>query len=178
MTQHLHLSREQRVKHRTFGIGRIESMDLRGSTRVMSIEFATSGRRTVTSNLQTMTVVEDTMTTIIPELTDAQLAELPSQAEAGHHRVPGRGCLWWTLLVFFQAGWILPRGRASERWRNGTSSSATRSRYVCVGSGGGRRCRVRFQQRGLVFRRDGHRHKHAINNPVSQALPSIRSAPS
>ncbi|EMC2776934.1 DUF3883 domain-containing protein [Pseudomonas aeruginosa] len=49
-----------RVKHQHFGIGRIESMDLRGSTRVMSIEFETSGRRTVTLNLQTMTVVEDT----------------------------------------------------------------------------------------------------------------------
>jgi hypothetical protein len=48
-----------KVKHQHFGIGRIESMELRGSTRVMSIEFETSGRRTVTLNLQTMTVVED-----------------------------------------------------------------------------------------------------------------------
>jgi hypothetical protein len=48
-----------KVKHQHFGIGRIESMELRGSTRVMSIEFESSGRRTVTLNLQTMTVVED-----------------------------------------------------------------------------------------------------------------------
>ena len=48
-----------RVKHQHFGFGRIESMDLRGLTRVMSIEFDTSGRRTVTLNLQTMTVVEE-----------------------------------------------------------------------------------------------------------------------
>lgn len=48
-----------RVKHQHFGFGRIESMEMRGSTRVMSIEFETSGRRTVTLNLQTMTVVED-----------------------------------------------------------------------------------------------------------------------
>ena len=48
-----------KVKHQHFGIGRIESMELRGSTRVMSVEFETSGRRTVTLNLQTMTVVED-----------------------------------------------------------------------------------------------------------------------
>ncbi len=48
-----------KVKHQHFGVGRIESMELRGSTRVMSIEFETSGRRTVTLNLQTMTVVED-----------------------------------------------------------------------------------------------------------------------
>lgn len=48
-----------KVKHQHFGIGTIESMELRGSTRVMSIEFETSGRRTVTLNLQTMTVVDD-----------------------------------------------------------------------------------------------------------------------
>lgn len=48
-----------KVKHQHFGIGKIESMELRGSTRAMSIEFETSGRRTVTLNLQTMTVVED-----------------------------------------------------------------------------------------------------------------------
>ena len=48
-----------RVKHQHFGFGRIESMEQRGSTRVMSIEFLTSGRRTVTLNLQTMTVVEE-----------------------------------------------------------------------------------------------------------------------
>lgn len=47
------------VKHQHFGFGRIESMELRGSTRVMSIEFVTSGRRTVTLNLQTMVVVEE-----------------------------------------------------------------------------------------------------------------------
>lgn len=48
-----------KVKHQHFGIGKIESMELRGSTRVMSIEFDTGGRRTVTLNLQTMTVIED-----------------------------------------------------------------------------------------------------------------------
>lgn len=48
-----------KVKHQHFGIGRVESMELRGSTRVMSIEFESSGRRTVTLNLLTMTVVED-----------------------------------------------------------------------------------------------------------------------
>lgn len=48
-----------RVKHQHFGFGRIESMEMRGSTRVMSIEFENSGRRTVTLNLQTMQVVEE-----------------------------------------------------------------------------------------------------------------------
>lgn len=48
-----------RVKHQSYGIGRIESMDLRGSMRLMSIEFETNGRRTVPLNLQTMTVIEE-----------------------------------------------------------------------------------------------------------------------
>lgn len=48
-----------RVRHQQWGLGRIISMDLRGSTRVMSIEFDTAGRRTVTLNLQTMSVVDD-----------------------------------------------------------------------------------------------------------------------
>lgn len=48
-----------KVKHQHFGFGRIETMELRGSTRVMSIEFLTGGPRTVTLNLQTMTVVEE-----------------------------------------------------------------------------------------------------------------------
>jgi hypothetical protein len=34
-------------------------MELQGSTRVMSIEFDQSGRRTVTLNLHVMEVVED-----------------------------------------------------------------------------------------------------------------------
>jgi hypothetical protein len=48
-----------RVKHQHFGFGRVESMEMRGSTRVMSIEFENSGRRIVTLNLQTMQVVEE-----------------------------------------------------------------------------------------------------------------------
>lgn len=48
-----------RVKHQHFGFGHIETMELRGSTRVMSIEFENIGRRTVTLNLQTMQVVEE-----------------------------------------------------------------------------------------------------------------------
>jgi hypothetical protein len=48
-----------RVKHQHFGLGRIESMTLRGSSRVMSIEFDQSGRRTVTLNLHVIEVVGD-----------------------------------------------------------------------------------------------------------------------
>jgi hypothetical protein len=47
------------LKHQYFGFGHIESMELRGSTRVMSIEFENIGRRTVTLNLHTMQVVEE-----------------------------------------------------------------------------------------------------------------------
>ena len=48
-----------RVKHQDYGLGRIESMEFRGLTRIMSIEFVTHGRRTITLNLHTMTVVEE-----------------------------------------------------------------------------------------------------------------------
>lgn len=49
----------RKVKHQSFGVGYIESMDLRGNTRVMSIEFENLGRRTVSLNLQVMEVIED-----------------------------------------------------------------------------------------------------------------------
>ncbi len=48
-----------RVKHQHYGFGRIESMELKGSTRVMSIDFVNKGRLTVTLNLYSMTVVEE-----------------------------------------------------------------------------------------------------------------------
>ncbi|MBX7136112.1 MAG: DUF3883 domain-containing protein, partial [Fimbriimonadaceae bacterium] len=48
-----------KVKHQQWGRGQILTMALRGSTRVMSIDFEEYGRRTVTLNLQVMSVVED-----------------------------------------------------------------------------------------------------------------------
>lgn len=48
-----------KVKHQQWGRGQIVTMALRGSTRVMSIDFEEYGRRTVTLNLQVMSVVED-----------------------------------------------------------------------------------------------------------------------
>lgn len=48
-----------RVKHQHYGFGRIESIVLRGSTRVMSIRFVTGGPRTVTLNLHAMNLVEE-----------------------------------------------------------------------------------------------------------------------
>lgn len=47
------------VRHQQFGLGRIESMTMRGSTRVLSIQFETIGQRTLPLNLHTMTVVEE-----------------------------------------------------------------------------------------------------------------------
>ena len=48
-----------KVKHQHWGRGCIASMELRGATRVMSIDFEKHGRRTVTLNLQMMSVVAD-----------------------------------------------------------------------------------------------------------------------
>jgi hypothetical protein len=48
-----------RVKHQFYGVGTIESVELAGTKRVMSIEFEAHGRRTVTLNLHTITVITD-----------------------------------------------------------------------------------------------------------------------
>lgn len=48
-----------KVKHQTLGVGRIESMELRGVTRLMSIRFKSCGQRKVTLNLQAMSVIEE-----------------------------------------------------------------------------------------------------------------------
>ena len=48
------------------------------------------------------------MTTLIPELTDAQLADLPSQAEAKVYRALRDG-IARDFVIFFQVGWILRR---------------------------------------------------------------------
>jgi hypothetical protein len=48
-----------RVKHQHFGLGWIKSVQLRGSMRVMLIDFDEGGRQMVALNLQIMEVVED-----------------------------------------------------------------------------------------------------------------------
>lgn len=48
-----------RVKHQNLGIRRIQSVELRGLTRFMSIKFESCGQRKVTLNLQTMSVIEE-----------------------------------------------------------------------------------------------------------------------
>jgi len=48
-----------RVKHQDFGYGRIVSMELRGSTHIVLIDFETGVRRLVVLNFHTMIVIED-----------------------------------------------------------------------------------------------------------------------
>ena len=48
-----------KVQHTSFGFGRIESVELKGESRMMFIDFDNFGRRPVTLNLQTMSVIEE-----------------------------------------------------------------------------------------------------------------------
>jgi hypothetical protein len=116
------------------------------------------------------------MTTVIPELTDAQLAELPSQAEAKVYRALRDG-LPRDFVVFFQVGWILRR--EEEQAKDGETDFVVCHQdfgYVCIEVKGGG---VGFDSSsGGWFSVDRHRQKHAINNPINQALKakySIRS---
>lgn len=116
------------------------------------------------------------MTTIIPELTDAQLADLPSQAEAKVYRALRDG-LPREFVVFFQVGWILRR--EEEQAKDGETDFVVCHPdlgYVCIEVKGGG---VGFDSSsGDWFSLDRHRQKHSINNPINQALKakySIRS---
>lgn len=116
------------------------------------------------------------MTTIIPELTDAQLADLPSQAEAKVYRALRDG-LPRDFIVFFQVGWILRR--EDEQAKDGETDFVVCHPdlgYVCIEVKGGG---VGFDaSTGDWYSVDRHLQKHAINNPVNQALKakySIRS---
>ncbi len=108
------------------------------------------------------------MTTIIPDLTDAQLAELPSQAEAKVYRALRDG-LPREFIVFFQVGWILRR--EEEQARDGETDFVICHPdlgYVCIEVKGGG---VGFDSSsGEWFSVDRYRQKHEINNPVSQAM--------
>lgn len=116
------------------------------------------------------------MTTIIPELTDVQLADLPSQAEAKVYRALRDG-LPRDFVVFFQVGWILRR--EEEQAKDGETDFVVCHPdlgYVCIEVKGGG---VGFDaSSGDWFSVDRHHQKHAINNPVNKALKakySIRS---
>jgi hypothetical protein len=116
------------------------------------------------------------MITIIPELTDAQLTELPSQAEAKVYRALRDG-LTGDFVVFFQVGWILRR--EEEQAKDGETDFVVCHPdlgYLCIEVKGGG---VGFDSTsGEWFSVDRHRQKHVINNPANQALKakySIRS---
>lgn len=116
------------------------------------------------------------MAMMIPELSEAQLAELPSQAEAKVYRAFRDG-LPADFVVFFQVGWILRR--EEEQAKDGETDFLVCHPdlgYLCVEVKGGG---VGFDSHsGDWFSVDRHQQKHPINNPISQALKakySIRS---
>lgn len=116
------------------------------------------------------------MATMIPELSEAQLADLPSQAEAKVYRA-FRDSLPADFVVFFQVGWILRR--EEEQAKDGETDFLVCHPdlgYLCVEVKGGG---VGFDSHsGDWFSVDRHQKKHPVNNPISQALRakySIRS---
>ena len=116
------------------------------------------------------------MATMIPELSEAQLTDLPSQAEAKVYRAFRDG-LPADFVVFFQVGWILRR--EEEQAKDGETDFLVCHPdlgYLCVEVKGGG---VGFDSlSGDWFSVDRHQHKHPINNPINQALKakySIRS---
>ncbi len=116
------------------------------------------------------------MTTMIPELSEVQLNDLPSQAEAKVYRAL-REKLPPDYVVFFQVGWILRR--EEEQAKDGETDFLVCHPdygYLCIEVKGGG---VGFDANtGEWFSVDRHQQKHLVNNPISQALKakySIRS---
>ncbi|EGR1262312.1 hypothetical protein CGT94_15535 [Vibrio metoecus] len=116
------------------------------------------------------------MTKMIPELSEAQLNELPSQAEAKVYRAL-RDKLPNDYVVFFQVGWILRR--QEEQAKDGETDFLVchpDHGYLCIEVKGGG---VGFDAvSGEWFSVDRRNQKHTINNPIGQALKakySIRS---
>lgn len=116
------------------------------------------------------------MATIIPDLTEVQLNELASQAEAKVYRALRDG-LPRDYLVFFQVGWILRR--EDEKTKDGETDFVICHPdlgYLCIEVKGGG---ISFDSSsGDWFSVDRHLQKHSIKNPVNQALKakySVRS---
>ena len=116
------------------------------------------------------------MTTIIPDLSEPQLNDLPSQGEAKVYRAL-RDKLPGDYVILFQVGWILRReeGRARDGETDFLICHPDYG-YLCVEVKGGG---VGFDAAtGEWFSIDRHHRRHRINNPVSQALRakySVRS---
>ena len=116
------------------------------------------------------------MATLIPELSEAQLEDLPSQAEAKVYRAL-RDKLPQDYVVFFQIGWILRL--EEEQAKDGETDFLVchpDHGYLCIEVKGGG---VGFDATmSDWFSIDRHQQKHPINNPINQALKakySIRS---
>lgn len=116
------------------------------------------------------------MTTMIPDLSETQLNDLPSQAEAKVYRAL-RDKLPQDYVVFFQVGWILRR--EDEQAKDGETDFLVchpDHGYLCIEVKGGG---VSFDAAsGEWFSMDRHKQKHPIKNPIGQALRakySIRS---
>ncbi len=116
------------------------------------------------------------MAILIPDLSDLQLNELPSQAEARVYRSL-RDHLSSEYVVFFQVGWILRR--EAEQAKDGETDFLVCHPdygYLCIEVKGGG---VGFDaDTGEWYSIDRYRQKHLIKNPISQALRakySIRS---
>jgi len=108
------------------------------------------------------------MASIIPILSESQLNELPSQAEAKVYRAL-RDSLSDKYTVFFQVGWILQREEESAR--DGETDFVICHPdfgYVCIEVKGGG---VGFDsETGNWFSIDRHKQKHPIKNPINQGL--------
>lgn len=116
------------------------------------------------------------MATMFPDLSDAQLAEVTSRAEQKAYRALRDG-LNGDYVVFFQVGWILRR--EDKQAKDGETDFLVchpNYGYLCIEVKGGG---VEFDAHtGEWFSVDRNQDKHAIKNPVNQALKakySIRS---
>jgi transcription elongation factor GreA-like protein len=48
-----------KVKHQHYGIGEIVSVQFRGATRVLVIDFENGGKKPISMNLKAMEIIED-----------------------------------------------------------------------------------------------------------------------
>lgn len=108
------------------------------------------------------------MAKMFPDLTDAQLADVPSKAEVKVYRAL-RDSLSNDYVVFSQVAWILQQ--EEEQAKDGETDFLVchpDSGFICIEVKGGG---VGFNaQSGEWFSIDRHKTKNEIKNPISQAL--------
>ena len=108
------------------------------------------------------------MAKMLPDLSDAQLADLTSKAEVKVYRAL-RDCLPNEYVVFFQVGWILRQEK--EQAKDGETDFVIchpKYGYYCIEVKGGG---VGFDAAsGKWFSVDRYKNKNEINNPINQAL--------